>query len=260
MGGYDDDLRFAHVLADAADATALDRFRAKDLTVTDKADLSPVTDADKTVEERLRSTLARARPRDSIVGEEFGSTGRSPRCWVIDPIDGTGNFLRGVPAWATLLALMDGDEVVVGVVSAPALNRRWWASLGSGAYTGRSLHAATRCQVSEVHEVADAFFSYSGLAEWEAAGRGPAFEALTRACARTRGFGDFWSYMLVAEGAVDIAAEPEVNLWDLAPVSLIVTEAGGRFSDLAGNPEPDRGSGLATNGLVHPEVLEIFAR
>jgi histidinol-phosphatase len=150
MAGYDDDLRFAHVLADAADAAAIDRFRARDLSVTAKPDLSPVSDADKTVEERIRTTLSRARPRDSILGEEFGGTGSSPRCWVIDPIDGTENYLRGVPAWATLIALMDGNDVMVGVVSAPALNRRWWASIGSGTYTGRSLHSATRCRASAV--------------------------------------------------------------------------------------------------------------
>jgi histidinol-phosphatase len=138
MAGYDDDLRFAHVLAGAADAAAIDRFRARDLSVTAKPDLSPVTDADKTVEERIRTTLARARPRDSVLGEEFGGTGSSRRCWVIDPIDGTENYLRGVPAWATLIALMDGNDVMVGVVSAPALNRRWWASIGSGTYTGEA--------------------------------------------------------------------------------------------------------------------------
>jgi histidinol-phosphatase len=258
MAGYDDDLRFAHVLADAADAAAIDRFRTRDLSVTAKPDLSPVTDADKTVEERIRTTLSRARPRDSILGEEFGGTGSSPRCWVIDPIDGTENYLRGVPAWATLIALMDGNDVMVGVVSAPALNRRWWASVGSGTYTGRSLHSATRCRASAVGQVVDAFFSYSGLAEWDSAGRSAQFESLTRACRRTRAFGDFWSYMLVAEGAVDVASEPEVNLWDLAAVSLIVTEAGGRFTDLRGNPRPDGGSALATNGLLHAEALELL--
>jgi len=259
MAGYDDDLRFAHVLADAADAAALERFRSHDLSVTAKDDLTPVTDADKTVEERIRGTLARSRPRDSVLGEEFGGTGSSPRCWVIDPIDGTENYLRGVPAWATLIALMDGNDVMVGVVSAPALNRRWWASIGSGTYAGRSLHSATRCRVSTISEVSDAFFSYSGITEWDIAGRSAGFESLTRACRRTRGFGDFWSYMLVAEGTVDIAAEPEVNLWDLAAVSLIVTEAGGRFTDLRGNPGPDGGSGLATNGPLHADVLELLA-
>ncbi|MCI0688684.1 MAG: histidinol phosphatase [Sporichthyaceae bacterium] len=259
MAGYDDDLRFAHVLADAADAASLNRFRARDLAVVTKIDRTPVTEADQTVEERIRTTLGRARPRDAILGEEFGSTGNSPRCWVIDPIDGTENYLRGVPAWATLIGLMDGTDVVVGVVTAPALNRRWWASRGAGTYAGRSLHSATRCQVSGITDVADAFFSYSSLDDWDALGRAGGFESLTRTCRRTRAFGDFWSYMLVAEGAIDIASEPSVTLWDLAAVSLIVTEAGGQFTDLNGNPGPDGGSGLATNGKLHAEVLDLLA-
>ncbi len=255
MAGYDDDLRFAHVLADSADATAMDRFRALDLVVESKPNLTPVTDADRSVEERMRATLARVRPRDAIVGEEFGATSSGQRRWVIDPIDGTKNFIRGVPVWATLIALMEGDEVVVGVVSAPALNRRWWASRGLGAFTGRSLMSATRCRVSDVSAVADASISYSSLGGWRAVGRRDVFLALLDACWRTRAYGDFWSYMLVAEGAVDVAAEPEVDLHDLAALDVIVTEAGGRFTDLDGAPGPGGGSALATNGKLHDEVL-----
>ncbi len=258
MPGYDDDLRFAHVLADAADATALGRFRAADLLVETKPDLSPVTDADRAVEERMRTTLARSRPRDAILGEEYGATGGAARRWVIDPIDGTKNFVRGVPVWATLIALMDGDDVVVGVVSAPALSRRWWASRDAGAFTGRSLTSATRCRVSRVAAISDASLSYSSLRGWSAADRHDAFLGLAERCWRTRAFGDFWSYMLVAEGAVDIAAEPEVDLHDLAAVDVIVTEAGGRFSDLDGNPGPGGGSGVATNGPLHAEVISLL--
>src|SRR5215475_13460727 len=163
---YNDDLRFAHVLADSADASAMSRFRASDLLIESKPDHTPVTDADRLVEERMRATLARMRPRDSIVGEEFGATGTRDRRWVIDPIDGTKNYLRGVPVWATLIALMEGDEVVVGVASAPALNRRWWASRDAGAYAGRSLSSASRCAVSSVRTLEDASFSYSSLSDW----------------------------------------------------------------------------------------------
>jgi histidinol-phosphatase len=174
---------------------------------------------------------------------------------VIDPIDGTKNFVRGVPVWATLIALMDGDDVVAGLVSAPALNRRWWAGAGSGAYTGKSLSSATRMKASKVDRLADASLSYSSLSGWHDLGREDAFLGLTRQVWRTRAYGDFWSYMLVAEGAVDVAAEPEVALHDLAAPSIIVTEAGGRFTDLSGTSGPAGGSAVATNGLLHDEVV-----
>jgi len=164
--GYSDDLRLAHVMADAADDLTMRRFKAVDLRVETKPDLTPVSDADRAVEEAIRGTLRRARPRDAIVGEEFGTTGYGSRSWVIDPIDGTKNYVRGVPVWATLIALMEGGRVVVGVVSAPALGRRWWAARGGGAWTGRSLTKATRCAVSSVTRLEDASFSYSDLEEW----------------------------------------------------------------------------------------------
>ncbi len=163
MAGYDDDLRFAHVLADSADDIATRRFRALDLRVESKPDLTPVTDADHAVEESLRNVLRRARPRDAVLGEEFGRIGSGPRCWIIDPIDATMNYVRGVPVWATLIGLMDGDEVVAGVVSAPALGRRWWAARDGGAWSGRSLTKASRCRVSAVAKMPDASLSYSSL-------------------------------------------------------------------------------------------------
>src|ERR1700729_2158155 len=171
MAGYDDDLRFAHVLADAADDITTRRFRALDLRAEANPDLPPVTDADKAVEEILRNVLRRSRPRDAVLGEEFGREGGGPRCWVIDPIDGTKNYVRGVPVWATLIGLMDGDRVVTGVVSAPALGRRWWAAAGGGAWAGRSLTKASRCQVSQVSKLSDASFSFSGIGGWAEAGR-----------------------------------------------------------------------------------------
>src|SRR5271166_3867530 len=171
MAGVDGDLGFAHVLADAADDITMRRFRALDLRVEAKPDQSPVTDADLAVEESLRNVLGRSRPRDAMLGEEFGRTGSSQRCWVIDPIDGTKNYVRGVPVWATLIGLMDASDVIVGVVSAPALGRRWWAARDGGAWTGRSMTKATACRVSAVQSLSDASLSYSGLASWEHAGR-----------------------------------------------------------------------------------------
>lgn len=257
-GGYDDDLRLAHVIADQVDSVTTERFRALDLRVETKPDLTPVTDADRAAEETVRQQLSRTRPRDAVQGEEYGTTGHGPRRWVVDPIDGTKNFVRGVPVWATLLALMDGDEAVVGLVSAPALHRRWWAAAGSGAWTGRSLSAATQLHVSGVDRLADASLSYSELPEWEADGRLPAFFDLIRKVWRSRAYGDFWSYVLVAEGAVDIAAEPSLALHDMAALVPIVTEAGGRFTSVRGVPGPLGGSALATNGLLHDEVLELL--
>ena len=189
------------------------------------------------------------------MGEEFGTTGHGTRRWVLDPIDGTKNFVRGVPVWATLISLFDGDEPVVGLVSAPALNRRWWAAKDVGAWTGRRLESATRCRVSDVTELGDASLSYSSLSGWEERGLLDGFLDLTRSVWRTRGYGDFWSYVLLAEGAVDIACEPEVSVWDLAALDVIVREAGGRFTDLSGVPGPSGGSALATNGALHDAAL-----
>ncbi|CAM5252093.1 3'(2'),5'-bisphosphate nucleotidase CysQ [Streptomyces californicus] len=205
MPDYHDDLRLAHVLADAADAATMDRFKALDLKVETKPDMTPVSEADKAAEELIRGHLHRARPRDAILGEEYGLEGSGPRRWVIDPIDGTKNYVRGVPVWATLISLMEADgggegfRPVMGVVSAPALNRRWWAAKGAGAFTGRSLTSATRMHVSKVGRLPDASFAYSSLSGWEEQGRLDGFLDLTRACWRTRGYGDFWSYMMVAE-------------------------------------------------------------
>jgi histidinol-phosphatase len=259
MAGYDDDLRLAHVLADTADDITMRRFRALDLRVESKPDLTPVTDADLAAEQALRNALSRSRPRDAVLGEESGKTGVGKRCWVIDPIDGTKNFVRGVPVWATLIGLMVSGDVTVGVVSAPALSRRWWAGRDGGAWTGRSLTKASACRVSEVARLEDASLSYSSLSGWERQGRLDAFLGLTRSVWRSRAYGDFWSHMLVAEGAVDLSAEPEVSLWDLAALQVIVEEAGGTFTDLSGKPTPDGGSVVCTNGRFHAEVLDHLA-
>lgn len=255
MTAYDDDLRLAHVLADAVERVTMARFKAADLVVESKPDLTLVSDADRDAEELIRAQLRRTRPRDAVEGEEFEATGHGPRRWIIDPIDGTHNFVRGVPVWGTLIGLVDGDEVVVGLVSAPALNRRWWASKGTGAWTGRSLSQATRISVSKVSRIADASLSYSSIHSWAESGREQAVLDLARDCWRSRAYGDFWSYMLVAEGAVDIAAEPELNLYDMAALVPIVTEAGGRFTSLRGADGPWGGDACVTNGRLHDEVL-----
>ena len=248
-----DDLALALRLADQADALTMDRFGALDLAIETKPDLTPVTDADKGAEETLRAILTEARPGDGIFGEEFGgapvSTGR---VWVLDPIDGTKNFVRGVPVWCTLIALISDGVPVVGVISAPALGRRWWAADGLGAHTsfaGRQ----RRIQVSGVNELSAASLSYSDLTTgWD--DRRERFVALTDEVWRVRAYGDFWSYCLVAEGAVDIACEPEVKIWDIAPLDILIREAGGTFSSLDGEPGPHGGSALATNGHLHEAV------
>src|SRR3954451_13823218 len=255
---YTDDLRLAHVLADDADSLTTNRFKAMDLHVVNKPDLTPVSDADHSVEEGIRRTLSRARPRDAVIGEEHGTTGHSQRQWVVDPIDGTKNFVRGVPVWATLISLMVDDEVVVGVVSAPLLNRRWWASTEHGAWTGRSLLNASACHVSDVSRIEDASLSYSSLHGWDERGRLEDFMALSRRCWRTRGYGDFWSYVLLAEGAVDLAVEPDLHVYDMAALDVIVREAGGVFTSLDGEPGPTGGSALATNGKLHDQALAFL--
>ena len=255
---YTDDLRLAHVLADDADSLTEARFRALDLHVMSKPDLTPVTDADQAVEASIRRTLSRVRSRDAVTGEEQGSTGHSQRRWVIDPIDGTKNFVRGVPVWATLISLVVDDEVVLGVVSAPLLQRRWWASAGNGAWTGRSLLKASRCQVSDVRRLEDASLAYASLGGWEERGRLDDMMSLMRRCWRTRAYGDFWSYMLLAEGAVDIAAEPELEVYDMAALDVIVREAGGRFTSLDGTDGPFGGNVLATNGHLHEAALSFL--
>lgn len=262
---WTDDLRLALRLADTADTISLPRFGSADLTVRSKPDMTPVSDADLAVESALRDVLRRERPDDSVLGEEFGDDRPDARRrWVIDPIDGTKNFVRGVPVWATLIALVEGTgptrRVVVGVVSAPALARRWWAALGHGSHGSVNGAPPKALRVSGVGDLADASLCYSDLQEWERYGLGDAFRQLTGRCWRTRGYGDFWSYLLVAEGAADLAAEPELSLWDVAALAPIVTEAGGRFTTRDGSSVdqlngPGVDGALASNGLLHDELL-----
>ena len=273
-GSFDllDDLALAHALADMADAITLDRYQAQDLVVTNKPDNTPVTDADRAVETAIREALATHRQTDGLVGEEFGSDkGSSGRYWVIDPIDGTKNFMRGVPTWATLIALVQVDsagneEVIVGIASAPALARRWAAAKGHGA-TVRfnagntdelsedfgSTSIEKKISVSKVTSLNDASISYSDFVGWGE--RLEPFQKMLANAWRTRGIGDFWSHMLVAEGAVDVAVEPSLAVWDMAALDIIVREAGGTFTNTAGQNGPFGGSGVSTNGLLHNAVI-----
>jgi len=258
-----DDLALALELADIADSITLERFQAPDLRVDTKPDLTPVSDADTDVERAARDRLTLARPGDVVVGEELGDPdgSASPRRWIIDPIDGTKNFIRGGPAWATLLALQDHQEMVIGVVSAPALHRRWWASRGGGAFVADGLTPAPRqIHVSAVSELADAQFCIGGIGEWSEVGRIDAAMQLSERCWHTHGFRDFWSYMLVAEGAAEIGLDPIVSVWDLAAVQVIVEEAGGTFTDLSGAATVAGGDAIASNGLVHQAALAIVGR
>ena len=241
-------------MADLADAITLSRFRDADLVVSTKPDLTPVTEVDRSVERAMRERIVTARPGHAVVGEEYGSEGAGPWRWILDPIDGTKNYVRGIPIWATCIALQHDDEVTVGVVSAPALGRRWWAARGEGAFAN-----SQPIRVSAVAGLADAQMSYDSVPGFEPYGLGERFLGLARRCWRTRGLGDFWSHVLVAEGAVDVAVEPEVSVWDVAAVQVIVEEAGGRFTDLGGAARPDGGSAVSTNGLLHAEVLAALA-
>ncbi len=249
------DLALALELARLSDTITTERFRARDLVVGSKPDLTLVTDADQAVERAIRERLAAERPGDAFFGEEFGITGKGPRRWVVDPIDGTSNFVRGVPVWATLIALLVDDQPVLGVVSAPALGHRWWAARGHGAFGQAAGGEPRALRVSQVDALADASLSYASLNGWADRGRLDAFLQLTEQVWRTRGYGDFWSYMLVAEGAVDLAAEPELSLWDMAALEPIVTEAGGRFTGLNGVDGVQQGNAAVSNGVLHSALL-----
>ena len=254
------DLDLAIRLADIADEISLKRYQALDLVVETKPDLSPVTDADKAVESAIRNEISKVRADDLVVGEEFGSPDSlaGKYYWVIDPIDGTKNYLRGVPTWATLIGLIDPTgEVVVGVVSAPALARRWWAAKDLGAKTqfksGVGVGEISELKVSKVSKLNDASISYSDLIGWGE--RKDKFVALQEKVWRTRGHGDFWSHMLVAEGAVDVAVEPSLSLWDMAALDVIVREAGGKFTNLEGKDGPHGASAISSNGLLHDAFI-----
>jgi histidinol-phosphatase len=241
------DLRFAHALADAADAVTLARFRALDLVVETKPDLTPVSEADRAAEEAIRSLVARGRAGEGVLGEELGDDGTETR-WIVDPIDGTMNYVRGIPVWATLLALERAGAVEVALVSAPALGRRWWALRGEGAWA-----AGERCRVSGVERLEDCAVSTTSPREMPAG-----WVELTARAWATRGLSDFWQHCLVAEGALDVATDSVVNLWDYAAVRLLVEEAGGRCTTFDGAAPEHGRSLLSTNGRVHDAARALL--
>ncbi len=253
-----DDLELALRLADLADRTTLPRFTARDARVSTKPDRTPVTDVDLAVEDATRAVLATERPEDVVVGEERGGTPRAGRAWLLDPIDGTKNFLRGVPAWGSLVALVDGGTPVVGVATAPALGRRWWAGAGVGAWRRTGGGEPERIAVSRVASLADAYVSTTHLGDWVRHSSRESYLSLVDACWENRAFGDFWQHCLVAEGAIELAVEPVVNAWDVAALQVIVEQAGGRFTDLAGVARHDGGTALSSNGALHDAALALL--
>lgn len=251
------DLAFALKLADIADTITMEHYRRDGLRIDTKPDSTPVTEADQAVEEQIRSLIRTEYPDDDIVGEEFDDTiANASRVWVIDPIDATKNFLRGVPIWATLVGLLVNNEPTLGVVSAPALGRRWWASSGNGAFTQDPSGKIRQISVSGVQQTLDASLSYSDAVGWQSFPN--ALESLQNSTWRSRAYGDFLSHVLVAEGAVDIAIEPELNIWDMVAFAAIVKEAGGNVTGIDGTNFMTAGNALSTNGILHQQTLDII--
>ena len=253
------DLEFALQLADTADEISLERFRSLDLAIETKPDRTPVTDADRAVESKLRELIARQRPADAVIGEEFENSPASHREWIVDPIDGTADFLRGIPIWATLIALRIDGELALSVVSAPALSRRWWAQSGAGAFTKDLDNSVRGISVSKVAELSSAYVSYNSIQQWNQVGKAEQIVALSDKVWRTRAFGDFLSYMYVAEGLIDVASEPDLKIYDIAALVPIVREAGGRFTALDGELTDNSSVVLATNGLLHEQFRSAMS-
>jgi histidinol-phosphatase len=252
------DLALALTLADAADAASMARFDAADLDVRIKADATHVTEADLATERAIREVLEKQRPGDGVFGEEFGMTGDATRQWIIDPIDGTANYLKGIPMWTTLIALSIDGVPRVGVASQPALGRRWWAATGLGAWTNASDGSAQRLAVSSVDTIVESSASFQSISQWDEAGRLDAVVRLSRAVWRDRGYGDTWPYMLLAEGRLEFVAEFGVKEYDIAALVPIITEAGGRFTSFDGSDSLSERSALATNGVLHDAFLDLL--
>lgn len=253
---FTSDLALALRLADVADAQSLPRFDASDLSISTKADHSHVTDADLATERTLRAVLADERPDDGILGEEFGAEGDARRQWIIDPIDGTAHFMRGVPLWGTMISLAVDGVPQVGVVSMPALGRRWWASTGAGAWTATDA-GPRRVETSTVSSLDDAAVSYQSITQWADAGHLPALLRIADRVSRDRAYGDVYSYMLLAEGRLEMVAEFDVKEYDIAAAVPIVREAGGTFTSFDGVDTISARSALATNALLHDAFLEL---
>ena len=256
---YSADLALAHELADLADEITLDRFRAQDLRIETKPDSSPVTDADQATERALKAHLTSKAPSDALIGEEYGTSGQASRTWIIDPIDGTANFMRGVPVWATLIALAIDGKPTVSVVSAPALGRRWWAAPNIGAWTRDVNDIEREIKVSDIADKAHASISYNNLKLWDESGKLPQLVEFSRELWRTRAYGDFYSYMLLAEGSVDIVAEHDLKIYDIAALVPVVEQAGGKLTALDGPLTAETSSVLATNGKLHAVATTALA-
>lgn len=260
---FAEDLALALRLADAADAISGARFRANDLHVTTKPDRTHVTDADQAVERAIRQILGEERETDAILGEEYGEQDdgdprAAHRVWIIDPIDGTHSYERGLPMWGTLIALVVDGEAVVGVASSPALGKRWWASTGEGAWMRESDGEPTRLRVSGIQKLQDAAISHQSIQQWDRSGHLDHLIALSRAVWRDRAYGDVWAYTLLAEGLIEAVAEFTLHPYDIAALIPIVTEAGGRLTAVDGGSALWDGSAVATNGAVHDELLELL--
>ena len=252
------DLELALRLADAADAASMARFDAADLDVQLKADATHVTEADLATERAIRAILEAERPDDGVFGEEFGVTGGAARQWIIDPIDGTANYLKGIPMWTTLIALSVDGIPRVGVASQPALGRRWWAASGLGAWTNTPNGPDARLAVSAIDTIAEASASFQSIRQWDEVGQLDALVRVSRGVWRDRGYGDTWPYMLLAEGRLEFVAEFGVKEYDIAALVPIITEAGGRFTSFDGSDSLSERSSLATNGVLHSAFLDLL--
>ncbi|MCR2784567.1 MULTISPECIES: inositol monophosphatase family protein [unclassified Microbacterium] len=257
-GDLGDDLALALRLADAADAVSMGRFDAADLDVQLKADASHVTEADLATERAIRAILENERPGDGIFGEEFGSSGDAARQWIIDPIDGTANYLKGIPMWTTLIALAVDGVPRIGVASQPALGRRWWGATGLGAWTNTPGGEPRRLAVSRIDSIAEASASFQSISQWDDAGHLDDVVRLSRAVWRDRGYGDTWPYMLLAEGRLEFVAEFDVKEYDIAALVPIISEAGGRFTSFDGTDSIGERSAVATNGILHDDFLRLL--
>ena len=255
------ELALALELADLADVETLPRYEQRRFTVDRKADRSEVTEADRGAELAITRRLAEARPAHGLFGEEHGVVGdvTSPWRWIVDPVDGTSNFVRGIPVWATLIALTFEGDAVVGVVSAPALGRRWWAARGLGAFAAPGPRQPLR--VSTVTDLAEAQVCVTYSSGWDDVGLTDRLVALQQSAYRARGFGDFWQHMLVAEGSMEIAVDAiGLQPYDLAAVQVVVEEAGGTFTDRLGDRSYEHDSAISSNGLLHDEVIARLCR
>jgi len=250
----EEDLELALQLSDIADPISLSYFRSSDLVIKTKPDESLVSRADREVEQALRTHLESARPHDAVIGEEYGAGPViAKRRWIIDPIDGTARYARGIPLFASLIALEQDNELLLGVVSAPVLKRRWWAARDFGAFADGS-----PIRVSSISSLRDAHVSVGSPRNWLACDLFQLLGTIAGHSGCTTGYGDFWPHLLVAEGSADAALEPSAEVWDLAALKVIVEEAGGRFSDFSGGPSAAGGSAVSSNGLIHDEILSLL--